>query len=217
LLDAYGMTENFIYGCIFVENPVQGSVGRTLAESEMKIADNGEVLFKSQAIMKEYYLEPEKTADTVKGGYLHTGDLGHIDEKGNLYLTGRLSENFKTMKGEFISPTTLESKFSPNSTLEQVCVTGHGMDAPILLTSLSEAGKQMEKEHLNKLLTVELSRINEELLPHERIKTIFVCQDDWTAEEQLITPTLKIRRKAIEKKYLPKIQTGETDASVVWV
>ncbi|MCV6614736.1 MAG: AMP-binding protein, partial [Cellvibrionaceae bacterium] len=111
LMDGYGMTENFIYGCICRDKPIPGSVGGTYADNEVKIGENNEILFKSRAIMQGYYLEPEKTAEVLRDGYYHTGDTGYIDDNGNLYVTGRVSAVFKTTKGKFIKPTTVETRF----------------------------------------------------------------------------------------------------------
>ena len=111
LRDGYGMTENFIDGCGWNsdEPPIPGCVGTPWGDAEVKISDAGEILFRSKGVMKGYYKEPEKTAEVIVDGWYHSGDSGRIDENGNLWITGRISEVFKTTKGKFIKPIALKN------------------------------------------------------------------------------------------------------------
>ena len=113
LRDGYGMTENFIDGTGWNsdEAPVPGCVGTPWGSAEVKISEAGEILFRSKGVMKGYYKEPEKTAEVIVDGWYHSGDSGRIDENGNLWITGRISEVFKTTKGKFIKPIALEDHF----------------------------------------------------------------------------------------------------------
>lgn len=216
LRDGYGMTENLIYGTISIEDPVPGSVGRPFADNELKIADNGEVLFKSRATMKGYYLEPEKTAEVLKDGYLHTGDTGYIDKKGNLYLTGRLSETFKTTKGKFVKPTTLENLFGAINPIGQVCAMGHGLDQPVILATLSQRYRGMKRSEIDTLLLTQMKEINKALQSHERVNQIFICNNEWSVDDQLVTPTLKVRRKTLENRFRPWVERHLSGAPIIW-
>lgn len=113
LREGYGMTENFVDGCfMYGDDPRPGSVGKPISGVEVKIDENDEICFKSPALMKGYYLEPEKTAEVLVDGWYHSGDAGRFDDNGNVCITGRLSQTFKSSKGKFIQPQKLESKLS---------------------------------------------------------------------------------------------------------
>lgn len=216
LMDGYGMTENFIYGCICRGTPIPGSVGQTYDDNEVKIGENNEILFKSRAIMRGYYLEPEKTAEVMEGGYYHTGDTGRIDEDGNLYITGRLSEVFKTSKGKFIKPTLLEAEFGDTQVLGQMCIIGHGLDQPVLLAGLAEGAQNMDRQEVQVIIEAELAAVNEKLEAHEKIPQVYMVTDEWTIESELLTPTMKMRRNVIDAKYRAWIEESVGGSSVVW-
>lgn len=216
LMDGYGMTENFVYGCICRDTPIPGSVGQTYDDNEVKIGENNEILFKSRAIMRGYYLEPEKTAEVMEGGYYHTGDTGRIDKDGNLYITGRLSEVFKTSKGKFIKPTLLEAEFGDTQVLGQTCILGHGLDQPVLLAGLSEAAQNMDRQEAQAIIETELAAANQKLEAHEKIPHVFMVADEWTIESELLTPTMKMRRNVIDTKYRAWIEKSVGGNSVVW-
>ncbi len=201
LQDGYGMTENFIYGCMCEGDPIPGSVGKPMDNCELKISDDGEVLFKSQAMMKGYYLEPEKTAEVLRDGYYHTGDTGYLDDDGNLYLTGRLSETFKTSKGKFIRPAVLENQLGDIAELGQMCIMGHGMDQPVLVAGLSEAGQKIELEVVRASVEQTIQAINQQLPAHEQIHQVLVVSEEWTPDNEMLTPTLKLKRNVIGGRY----------------
>ncbi|WP_237055109.1 AMP-binding protein [Microbulbifer sediminum] len=216
--DGYGMTENFIYGCNthMGETPVPGTVGKPFWDCEVKISAQGEVLFKSRALMKGYYLEPEKTAEVLRDGYYHTGDAGFIDDSGLLHVTGRLSDTFKTSKGKFVQPAELENRFGENALLGQVCVLGHGMDQPVMLASLSEMARKLSPVKIAEELLQTLDDVNQQLQQHERLRAIFITSRDWTPQNNLATPTLKIKRKALEAQYRPWIENNQQQVGVIW-
>lgn len=210
LRDGYGMTENCIHGCVWMADgkPVPGCVGKGLSDRvKVRISDEGEVQFSSDALMKGYYREPEKTAEVLVDGWYHTGDTGRMDEHGNLWLTGRLSEVFKTTKGKFIKPIDLESRLAADGLLAQFCVFGHGQDQPLVLASLTETGKQLDRAELLARLTRSLDAINTDLTPHERIGQLFVTKDEWTIGSGLLTPTLKLKRRTVESHYQAWVQS----------
>jgi long-chain acyl-CoA synthetase len=218
LRDGYGMTENFIHGCFWTHNdhPKAGCVGRPAASVELKISDAGEVLFRSKGLMKGYYKEPEKTAEAIVDGWYHSGDSGRIDEDGCLWVTGRISEVFKTTKGKFVRPTELEGRFGRSALLSQYCVLGHGLDQPALLVSLAQAGQQLERDEIVRQLGVLLDEVNAELPAWERMPQVFVTREEWSIANGLLTPTMKLRRKQIEARYRPWVEDNLGKAVVVF-
>jgi long-chain acyl-CoA synthetase len=219
LRDGYGMTENFIDGCSWNYEdvpPVPGCVGKPMSKAEVRVSSEGEILFRSKGLMKGYYKEPEKTAEVLVDGWYRTGDTGRIDENGNLWVTGRISEIFKTSKGKFIKPIALEDMFGRTELLAQFCVCGHGLDQPVMLTTLSEIGRRLDRSTAAARLERLLAEINAELPPYERIKQMFVVADEWSMDNGMLTPTMKLKRKSIEGRFRPWIESSPGDASVVF-
>jgi long-chain acyl-CoA synthetase len=215
--NGYGMTENCIHGCICMDGTsTLGSVGKAFNGCEVKIGEDNEILFKSQAMMKGYFLEPEKTAEALRDGYYHTGDTGRIDEQGCLHVTGRLSEAFKTTKGKFVKPSIIEDVMADIPSLGQMCVIGHGMEAPVLLAGLNEAGASMGREAVNTQITSELPALNKRLGAHERVAQVFIVGDEWTIDNELLTPTMKMKRNAIVDRYQAMVEAAPADQIVVW-
>jgi long-chain acyl-CoA synthetase len=204
LLQGYAMTENMSYGVgATTPNYPEKSVGKPLPGVEVKISDEEEILFRGPTIMHGYYLNPEKTAETVIDGWLHTGDSGHVDEDGYVYVTGRISETFKTAKGKFINPTVVENRFGDQSLLEQLCVIGLGMVAPVLVATPSELGKAMSREDFAAAVRQLVEHVNEQCEAHQKMAGVLISDVDWTPENRMLTPTLKLRRKQIDAAYRP--------------
>ncbi|NIB38170.1 AMP-binding protein [Pseudomaricurvus alkylphenolicus] len=203
LREGYAMTETFAHGCSWHHNdtPLLGSVGIPNDDSvQVRITDAGEIQFKTPGLMKGYYLEPDETAEVIEDGWYNTGDSGKMDDNGNLWLTGRISEVFKTSKGKFIQPARLENLFARCHLLAQFCVIGHGFDQPVLLTTLSEAGVNTSEEVLRHELEDLLNQVNSETAAHEKVANTIVVPE-WTIENGGLTPTLKIKRRQIEERY----------------
>ena len=220
LREGYGMTENFIHGSGWVHNdePIPGCVGRPFDDSvELRVSDEGEILFRSKGLMKGYYKNPEKTAEVLDAeGWYHTGDSGRFDDEGNLWVTGRIGEVFKSSKGKFIQPVALENRFGRSELLAQLCVFGHGLDQPVLLASLSETAKQMDRDEVKGKLEQLLAHVNEELPPYERIAQIYVSRDEWMIDNGLLTPTMKLKRRPIEEKFREGVEKHLGEAAVVF-
>ena len=139
------------------------------------------------------------TNETIKDGYLYTGDKGVIDDEGYLTITGRIKDIFKTAKGKYVAPNPIEMKLSKSSFIEQVCVVGENLTQPIALVILGE-GKKIASEIKNSFEEL-MSSINNQLEKHERIKKIVILKDSWSTENNFLTPTLKIKRNIIDEKY----------------
>ncbi len=112
-----------------------------------------------------------------------------------------MKDIFKPLKGKYVAPSPIEMKLSSNKNLEQICVVGDGLPQPIALVVLSERGKAKSKEDLIASLKTTLEVVNPKLDSHEKLHNIVVLTEDWTIENNLLTPTMKIKRNAIEKIY----------------
>lgn len=218
ILQAYGMTEDCVYAH-FNRNEANrhGTVGKPFKGLQVKIAEGGEIRVKCPGLTLGYYKEPELTKELFdEDGYLKTGDQGEISGDGFLKITGRVKDQFKTDKGKYIAPTPIEMKLLANPDIDQVCVVGMGIPQPIALVVLSAGGKTKSKEELIAGLENSLAQINPELETYEKLEKIVVMKTDWTVENGLLTPTLKVKRNEVEKIHLPKYPTWyHTQAGVV--
>ena len=133
ILEGYGLTETSPVVSVNVYedgNFKVGTVGKAIANVDIKIAEDGEILIKGPNVMQGYYKDPEKTAEVITGDYFHTGDKGEIDQEGFLKITGRKKEIFKTSGGKYISPTLLENEMKQSRFIEQILVIGEGQKMP---------------------------------------------------------------------------------------
>ena len=218
ITNGYGMTENCAT-CTNL-NPYQplgrGSVGKPTPGVDLKISDQGEILMKGPFILSEYYKNEEITKETLKNGWLHTGDKGHIDNDGFLYITGRVKDMFKTSKGKYIEPGVLESYFGKINDFSQICVVGLNCTQPILLavpTEIAVQNKDVVSEKLSKVLI----DVNEKLDNYKKISKIILVREDWVPENGMTTPTLKIKRAKIDEKFSPMYTDWEkSEKTVIW-
>ncbi len=223
VLEVYGMTENCGYShiCLPGQNK-PGWIGKPCPEVEVRIEDSGEVLVRSGATMLGYFKEPQKTAETItKDGFLRTGDKGEQDAEGNLRLTGRLKEIFKTSKGKYVAPAPIENRLAVHSRIEQVCVVGDGLSAPLGLCVLSAVGLQdaasVARNALQSSLESLLDEVNGALDKHERLRQLVVVKDSWAVENGFLTPTLKIKRNVIEAVYGARFEEWSARSeAVLW-
>jgi long-subunit acyl-CoA synthetase (AMP-forming) len=216
--EGWGMTENSAYGtcCIPFRADKIGSIGRAYAGVDIRIAEEGEIQVKGPCNMKEYYLEPEKTAEVMtEDGYLKTGDKGSIDSDGYITITGRLKEIFKTSKGKYIAPVPIESKLMANSSIEQVVVTGSQLKQPIGLVVLSAEALKLPSEEIEQSLLATLNEVNGTLESHAVLDCLVVMKDEWTVDNGLLTPTLKVKRHNLEEHYEGLINS-QLSGKIAW-
>jgi long-chain acyl-CoA synthetase len=191
-----------------------GTVGKPLEGLEVKIAEDGEILMKGTTVMMGYYKNEEMTNKTIINGYLHTGDIGTIDEEGFLKITDRKKEMFKTSGGKYIAPAVLESELKQSRFIEQIMIIGEGekMPAAFIQVNFDFAKEWANRKQLNAetILYNErfVNRIQKEIDFHnqkfgkwEQIKRFEITDDEWTVDAGHLTPTMKMRRKIIKEKY----------------
>ncbi|MBF7073038.1 AMP-binding protein [Glaciecola sp. MH2013] len=216
--EGWGMTENSAYGTSSVPFRLDkiGSIGKAYDGVDVRIAEDGEIQVASPCNMIGYYKEPEKTSGVfTNDGYLRTGDKGIIDSEGFVKITGRLKDIFKTEKGKYVTPAPIEAKLMENPIVEQVCVTGTNLPQPIALLVLSEEARAHNKDGIEQSLNATLQHVNSSLESHQRLDRIVVFKEEWSIENDLLTPTLKVKRHVIEEKFKSVI-LQEHSGSVVW-
>ncbi len=219
VLEVYGMTEGCGYSHICLPGQYkQGWIGKPCPDVEVRIDELGEVQVRSQANMLGYFKEPQKTAETItEDGFLRTGDKGEQDAEGRLRLTGRLKEIFKTSKGKYVAPAPIENRLAVHSRIEQVCVVGDGLSAPLGLCVLSTVNQEEGRASLHSSLEKLLEEVNAVLDKHERLRRLVVVKDSWAVENGFLTPTLKIKRNVIEDTYGARFEEwSERSEAVLW-
>jgi long-chain acyl-CoA synthetase len=208
VLQGYGMTENSIYAtaCLPKANKI-GSVGRPLPNAGFKLAEDGEILFKHPAVMAGYYKDPEKTKETFTAdGYLRTGDKGRVDEDGYLYITGRVKDIFKTLKGKYVAPAPIEGSMARNTDIDQLCFVGSGLTQPIMVVTLTPDARKKPREEIGESLVADMTAVNTDLENHEEIAKILVVKESWSIDNGFMTPTMKVKRNEVEKRYAALIE-----------
>lgn len=223
ILEVYGMTENMGWShATRVGEQTIGWVGRPHDGVEQKIADNGEILVRSIATMQGYFKDEVRTRDDLtEDGWLRTGDVGEIDAKGRLRITGRVKEIFKTEKGKYVAPAPIENLLVSHPGVDQACVMGVDLPQPVALLCLApelrmklvEAG---ERDAFLADLSALRKRVNEQLDPHERLDALVVVREEWAVENNLLTPTLKLKRNELEKLYDQHLPSWAAQKGVVW-
>jgi long-chain acyl-CoA synthetase len=157
--------------------------------------------------MLGYYRDPEQTRRAMTDdGWLRTGDKGEIDAEGNLRIVGRVKDLFKTGKGKYVAPAPIEDRLVNHAAVEACCVTGANLGQPLALLMLNAEALQVSadperRSELAESLASHLAAVNAGLDPHERLDCLVVVSEAWTVDNDLVTPTLKVKRNRIEAVY----------------
>lgn len=195
-----------------------GTVGRPIEEVEVKIAKDGEILCKGPNVMQGYYKDPEKTAEVIKNGYFHTGDIGIIDKDGQLKITDRKKQLFKTSGGKYIAPQLLENQMKQSLFIEQIMVIGEGQKMPAALIQPAfeyiatwakentiDLGDSLEdicqNERLIEAIHADITTSNQNFGKWEQIKKFELIPEVWSIDAGHLTPTMKVKRKVVQEKY----------------
>ncbi len=204
ITEAWGMTENGAYATLnFPFRPDKiGTVGKPGSECEVKIGADNELLFKSPGLFREYYKNPEATAEAfTEDGFFRTGDQATIDDEQFVTITGRVKDNFKTAKGKFVAPVPLERKLAQNNHIELVCVIGSGLPYPVALVQLSEGASLMPRDQVRQALADTAELVSSQMESHATLGGVLVVDEPWDVENEVLTPTLKIKRHVLEQRF----------------
>lgn len=225
--EGYGMTETS--PVIAVSNNAPhgrevGTVGPALPGIEIKVEANGEICCRGHNVMMGYYKNPELTKEIIDAdGWLHTGDIGYLNEYGQLYITGRLKSLFKTSMGKYVNPEIIEEKFSESKFFENVVVFGEGQKfaAAIIVPDFNFLKEWCKRHQLTftspsevinlkdvkDRIAKEVQKINENFGDTEKIKRYTLITDEWSTANRILTPTLKVRRQMVRTRYQNVIES----------
>ncbi len=223
IIEGYGLTESSpVIAANRLDDYKFGTVGKPFPGVEVKIASDGEILASGPNIMKGYYNNPKETAETIKNGWLHTGDIGVFDAEGFLHITDRKKHLFKTTGGKYIAPQPIENMFLASKYIEQFVIIGdRRMFVTALIVPDYEALKEYADSHriqykdekelvhmkqINEMLEKELAQFQRKLSAYEKIRKFTVLDKPFTIEGGELTPKLSVKRKVIEERYKDLIE-----------
>ncbi len=206
LCEGFGQTEAMSLIVTKVDDRRIGSIGKPISGVEVKISDIGELLIRAEGCTPGYYQQPEKTAELWQNGWLHTGDKAYIDDDGFIFITGRVKDYFKTIQGKFVAPPPIEGLFADNVHAEQQCLLGRGFSKTVMVTVLSDAAGGVDRGVVEASVLDTITSINSEIEKHARIGAVIISNEHWTIENEILTPTLKIRRERVETVFAEKAE-----------
>ncbi|MDA8668774.1 long-chain fatty acid--CoA ligase [Alphaproteobacteria bacterium] len=196
-LQGYGLTETSpVVSCNPLHKVKVETVGPIFPGVEVKLAEDGEILVKGENLMLGYWNNPEATKKTIIDGWLHTGDIGEFDEEGYLKITDRKKDIIVSLGGDNIAPSKLENLLTLSSDIEQACVFGEQKNYIAALIILSADSKATKEQ-----IDLYIEKMNVDLSQPEKIKRYHIIDEPFTIENNLMTPTMKVRRHEVEKKY----------------
>ena len=196
-LQGYGLTETSpVVSCNPVDDIRIDTVGKVFSNNLVKIADDGEILVKGENVMLEYWHNSKATAEVIQNGWLHTGDIGELDSEGYLKITDRKKDIIVTLGGDNISPSKIENLLCLHDEIEQAYVHG---DNEKYLSCLLVLNKNIKLD--NTQIQLLIDKTNKSLTAIEKIKKFKTLDEEFTIENELLTPTMKIRRHKIKSKY----------------
>lgn len=208
ICEGYGLTETTAGICF--NSPLAykfGSVGRPLSDVDIRIADDGEILVKSKKVMREYYNNPDATAEAIVDGYFKTGDIGYLDQDGFLFITDRKKDLIKTAGGKYVAPQKLENLLKMCPHISNVLIHGDQKKYIVALITLTGPLAQKSQEpETYKAIRDAVAEANTQLASHESIKKFTILPHDFTVERGELTPSLKVRRRFCDQKFKAQIE-----------
>lgn len=230
--EGYGLTETS--PVIAVNNPTHhriGTVGKILANLDVRIAEDGEILVRGPSVFKGYWNRPEETRTALVNGWFHTGDIGHIDADGYLSVTDRKKDLIKTSGGKFIAPQPIENAIKLNAFVGTAAILGDKRKFPAVIVSpnfslledwartknisFTSRAELIADPQVQALYDQIVEGINENLARFEKLKRVLIVADEFTAADGALTPTLKLRRRIIEERYRKQIDELYAQAETV--
>lgn len=219
IVEGYGQTECLAYCTVNNKEHVRKSyVGPPRLGITIKKAKEDELLVKASFVMNGYYKDEAATRECfTEEGWLRTGDAVEIDEMQRVKILGRLSDTFKNQKGEFVHPVRAEEAFDRDNDIDYLCLIGQGLPGNILIVNLSEEGRRAEPAVLEEHLKIRMGNANRCLHEFDKIASILVVDEEWNIDNNLITPTLKVKRRFVFEKYKDMLHEAFTKAEkIVW-
>ena len=217
IYEGYGLTEGGVLALNPVDRCKSGSIGKVLPGVEVRVMEDGELVFRGPTLFSGYYKDPAATAAVMRDGWLHTGDVGEADSEGYLYITGRKKEVLVASNGKKIYPSMIESLFKMEPLINQVLLIGDKQPYVTAIFSLNwsvaetirgmEPYKSKAAEELLKAAPLQqevkrlVGRVNKQLAPFEQIRKYHVLERDFSMENGELTPTMKIRRSRVLENY----------------
>jgi long-chain acyl-CoA synthetase len=201
ILEGYGLTETFAAVTVNTESQWQlGTVGRPIGDTEIRFDADGEVLVKSKKVLKEYFKNPAATNDVFTAdGYFRTGDIGEFTADGFLKITDRKKDLIKTAGGKYVAPQKLEGLLKQEPAISQVLIIGDQRKFIAALISVEAPAENSDL--LLEKIKKHIQKINSTLASYDAIKKFEVVFDAWTVDNGGLTPSMKVKRKVLEKKY----------------
>lgn len=223
ILQGYGATETCIVSANHPDNNQVGSVGTPFKGIELRIAEDGEIMVRGPNVMRGYYGQPEATAAVIKDGWFATGDVGHLDNEGRLYITDRKKDLFKLSNGKYIAPQLIESLLKESEYVSQVVVVGAGRKQPAALIvpdwenlnqELASTGENLPKDRNElskhptavKIVQKDVASLTASLADYERIRRVALLPNEFSIDSGELTPTLKVKRRVIDERYSDLIE-----------
>ena len=224
LIEGYAMTEDFAYSHTqTAQFNEPGYVGTPYAGVQVRISEEGEILIKSPGQMLGYYKRPDLDQQSfTDDGYFKTGDLGSRRPDGQLKITGRLKEQFKTSKGKYVAPAPIENRLNANPLIELSMVSGSGFEKAYALVVLAEEwrpklSQAAVRHEIQAQLTELLAHVNAHSADYEQLKMLVVATEPWTIENGCLTPTMKIKRSRIEFLVQHQLESWYSQSqSILW-
>lgn len=221
LIEGYGLTETSPVITVSdreLHGREVGYVGKPLPGVEVKITDENEIVCRGHNVMIGYYKQPELTAEVIDNeGWFHTGDLGRFNEYGLLQITGRMKNLFKTSLGKYINPDLVEGKFMTSGFIEHIVVLGENQKFAAAIIhpdfafvkawcarhniKYTTPAEMINNENVVKRFNKEVKKLNESLGEVEKVKRYELVADEWSVSTGILTPTLKVKRKVVMRKY----------------